>query len=53
MSTRIDLVESLNEAIETDAFENLDQEVINKAVDNWMKRLLRQKAGILNDLCIC
>lgn len=31
-------VESLKEAIEI-AFENLDQEVINRAVDNWMKRL--------------
>ena len=31
-------VELLKEAIET-AFENLDQEVINRAVDNWMKRL--------------
>ena len=31
-------VESLKEAIET-AFENLNQQTINRAVDNWMKRL--------------
>ena len=30
--------ESLKTAIET-AFERLDQNIINRAVDNWMKRL--------------
>ena len=31
-------VESLKQAI-VDAFENLDQEIINKSIDDWMHRL--------------